>query len=179
MGEAFDRDAIRAKITCDVDDLDQLISGNCTQLVTLKQYEGRKLCDLMGTTHSLILISSRLQKTLSSEGITGWATCPAVLKDRQGELISDYAVLATTGRCGPLINKRSPKVTRNNYAETDLVDVYLGYYFDEDSWDGSDIFRPDDTRMTIISQRAKDAIESINATNILMNSILEVERLVL
>ena len=133
----------------------------------------------MGTTDTLRLISSRLQDTLSKEGITGWVTCPVELQDRMGEIIPNYAVLGTTGRCGPLLNSRSRRVTRTNYAGTGLMDVWLGYYFDEESWDGSDMFRPEGTRMTIVTKRTKGVIESIKATNIEFKPILEIERLVL
>lgn len=181
LGEAFERGSVRAKITCQLDDGDivQLISGNCSCAISLKQVEGKKLCDLMGTTATLTLISSRVADALKMEGITGLATCPAGLRNRKGETIPGYEVLATTGRCGPLVNSRSPKVTRTNYARTGSMDVWLGYYFDEETWDGSDMFRPEGTRMTIVTERVKELIESINGTNIDFKAILDVERLVL
>ena len=177
LGEAFERGAARADFTCSTDDVGKWVSGERTQTIALKQCEGRRLCDLMVTTHTLDLISNRIQSALLEESITGWATCPVVLKDRKGELIPDYAALATTGRCGPLVNSRSKKVTKENYAGTGFMDVYLGYYFDEDSWDGSDMFRPEGTRMTIVTRHVRDIIMAIKATNIEFEPILEVERL--
>lgn len=181
MGEAFERGSVRAKITSQLSDGDiaQLISGNCSCAIFLKQVEGTRLCDLMGTTVTLNLISSRVADVLKLGGVTGLATCPAELRDRKGELIPGYEVLATTGRCGPLVSSRSPKVTRTNYAGTGSMDVWLGYYFDEKTWDGSDMFRPEGTRMTIVTERVKELIETIHGTNVDFKAILDVERLVL
>lgn len=179
LGEDFIPGAVRADFTCDIADIYKWVSGECTRTITLKQCEGEKLCDLIGTTATLRLISKRVQEALISERITGWRTCPIEFKDKKGELIDNYGALATVGRCGPLDNSRCRKITRKALATDELIDVFLGYYFDEDSWDGSDLFRPEGTRMTMVTQRAKDVIESISATNIEFKPILEIESLML
>lgn len=181
FGEAFDRGSVRAEITCPYDnaELNLWISGQCTRVITLRQVEGGRPCDLIGTTSAFDLISSRIQEALTAEGIVGWKTCPVDLKDKKGMVIPGYGSLATTGRCGPLINSRSPKVRRMNVPQTQEINVWLGYYFDGESWDGSDMFRPEGTRMTIVTRRVKEVIEGIKATNIAFKPILEIERLVL
>lgn len=131
----------------------------------------------MGTTDTLRLISDRLQKALSDKGVTGWTTCVVELLDRRGSTVPGYAALATTGRCGPLVNSRSPKVRRMNRVGNGMMDIWLGYYFDEESWDGSDMFRPDGTRMTLVTKRARKVIEAIGTSNITLEPILEIERL--
>ncbi len=177
LGEAFERAAVRADFTCSSHDVGKWLCGECTQTITLKQYEGFQYCDLMGTTDTLRLISDRLQKALSDQGVTGWTTCPVELLDRRGGTVPGYAALATSGRCGPLVNSRSPKVRRMNRAGNGMMDIWLGYYFDEESWDGSDMFRPDGTRMTLVTKRARKVIEAMGTSNITLEPILEIERL--
>ena len=58
-----------------------------------------------------------------------------------------------------------------------MINIWLGYYFDENSWDGSDVFRPEGTRMTLVTERTKNLIEGCFATNFTFKPILEVERL--
>jgi hypothetical protein len=181
LGEGFKRGAVRAEITCpcDNDDIAHWISGHCKKPIILKQKEGRNFCDLMGTGYTLDLISSRIADAVREAGMTGLATCPAELTAKNGDPVTGYEVLGTIGRCGPLQNDRSPKVRQLNKVGTAMMDIWLGYYFDEDTWDGSDVFRPDGTRMTLVTKRVKDLIEGMGATNITFTPILEIERLVL
>lgn len=182
LGEAFERSAVRAEIICpfDNDDINKWIVGDCSKPVMLRQAEGHKYYDFIGTTSAAIdLISSRIVAAMHQGGITGLATCPTDLKDKNGEAVIGYELLGTIGRCGPLDNGRSLKTMRPNKVRTAMIELWLGYYFDEESWDGSDIFRPNGTRMIIVTNRTKNLIEQIGATNISFKPILEVERLVL
>jgi hypothetical protein len=126
-----------------------------------------------------LIISTRVQQALLDEKVTGWRTCPVEFKDKKGVLIENYDALGTTGRSGPLDNRRCRKVTRKALYGDAMIDTWIGYYFDEDSWDGSDMFRPDNTRMTIVTRRVKEIFDTIGATNVKWTPLLEVEQLML
>jgi hypothetical protein len=180
LDEAFDRGAVRVEFASSSKDVDDWAVGKCTSTIALKQNSGRTFCDLVGTTHAgFYLWSQRLQDVLRKEAISGWNVCPVELMSSKGESISHYAAIGITGRCGPLQNWRSKKVTRLLPGSNAYSDCWIGLYFAEDTWDGSDLFRPDGTMLTIATSRAKEVIEGTAATNIRIRPLLEVERPVL
>ncbi|MFG0335780.1 MAG: hypothetical protein ACF8TS_20665 [Maioricimonas sp. JB049] len=96
---------------------------------------------------------------LQFEKLTGWATYPIVLYDREGNEYCDYAGLSVTGRCGPLLEKRSESISEG--LPGSAFPRLLGMYFDESTWDGSDFFCPAGTNAFIlVTERAKAVLES-------------------
>jgi len=121
--------------------------------------EGDIACDLIGTTYSgLYLISNRFLSVLRSHAFTGWASFPVVVHGRGTERLEGYHGFAVTGRCGRVHGSRrlwseQPPKTK------------VGLYFDPATWDGNDIFMPQDTMHIIVDERVKRAIEEARLTN--------------
>ena len=93
--------------------------------------------------------------------------------------IEGYSALGIIGRCGPLDNTRSKQISRLEPARGTSTQTWLGLYFDEDTWDGRDLFRPVGTMLTVLTTRAMEAIDRAKATNIRLRPLLEFERFVL
>lgn len=180
VDEAFDKGAVRVRFVSSSKDVDNWAVGTCTGAIKLERSAGRVCRDFVGTTHAgFYLLSQRLQDALSKEAISGWRACPVELTMSTGDSVPNYAAIGITGRCGPLQNGRSKKVTRQLPGTNSPSDCWVGLYFAEDTWDGSDLFRPEGTMLTIATARAKKAIEDATATNVRFRPLLEVERAVL
>ena len=85
-----------------------------------------------------VLLSERLVAMLREQGFTGWDTYPVTLTDRRGARLPDYHGLSVQGRCGPIDPSRSTRISKEYPAGP--FPVARGVYFDESSWDGSDVF---------------------------------------
>jgi hypothetical protein len=53
----------------------------------------------------------------------------------------------------------------------------VGLYFDLKTWDGSDIFVPESTGYTIVTEQVKIAIEKAKFKNIYFKRLTEFERM--
>jgi hypothetical protein len=81
------------------------------------------------------LISDRFKELLEIAGLTGWKSYPIELYDKKGNKVEGYNGFSITGRAGNLYKFDVPPM------ELDYSPKSAGYYFEYDSWDGSDIFR--------------------------------------
>jgi hypothetical protein len=129
----------------------------------------RKPRDLVpGGSPALRLISSQVVAALRAADCTGWTTWPAQLLTESGKPLGDHTGLAVTGRCGPVQRERSER----------LGDKWLrGVFFDEGSWDGSDVFHPEGERAgwLLVSERAREALLSAGLVGIGFEPLSEVE----
>lgn len=85
-----------------------------------------------------MIVSARVLQILREHGFTGWSTYPVTVFDKQGSALEGYAGLAITGRCGPVDIARSSIVLREYPGG--WFPMFLGRFFDLDSWDSSDLF---------------------------------------
>ncbi len=167
FSESFERDAVRAEFTCDTKPIDQWLSGICTSGITLRQFEGKKYFHFIRTTLSVgSLISKSVQIKLKNSGVSGWRICPVEFCNKCGDLVDGYDMLSIVGRCGEIDKGRSKISKRKAISGDGDIDVSVGYYFCEESWDGSDFFRPDGTRMIMCTEKAKTIVESFENSNI-------------
>jgi hypothetical protein len=84
-----------------------------TEPIAFARAEGRHLLDFVGTTDAVLaLVSPSFVEALERRGFTGWATFPVRL-DLGGktETASGYVGLSVTGRCGPIDDALSERVT--------------------------------------------------------------------
>lgn len=122
-----------------------------------------------------MLVGPRFQKTLLELRATGWSTFPVVLKDRQKHVVRGYSGLSITGRCGPLENQRSVRFEKKTAGGH--THAWLGYYFAEASWDGSDVFTTSDSGAQIfVLERVKTALEANGIPDLSFTALDEVER---
>jgi len=139
--------------------------------------EGWRLVDYMGTTAVLPdVLSQRVVDVLSASGATGWTTYPIILHDKDGALIEGYCALAVTGRCGPLQDERS-HIEMRLCPSGKTLSFAVGRYFDEATWDGSDVFTPEDTAFVFVTERVKRAMEKAKLTNVTFTALDSVARI--
>ncbi len=184
FSEAFLDDAFRANaVDYDEDRQDAIFLGN---LVPEKpeRYErasGQKAYDFIGTTDGCsLLISERVVAGLREHEISGWSTYPLELRKgpfAAGSPMNGYRGLVITGRCGPLDRGRYETVIKPNASGKQMMKWARGLYFDEKTWDGSDLFVPAGTLMVLGTEKAKRMLATLEARNLTITRVTEVERL--
>lgn len=94
-----------------------------------------------------IVASDKVLKALGAISATGWVSYPVDLRGADDEPISAYSGIAVLGRCGPIQVERCLPVKKQYPGG--IFSVNQGYFFDERSWDGSDLFVPADGSATV------------------------------
>lgn len=103
-------------------------------------------------------ISKKVMLLLVNNNISGYIATPIKIRDRQEE----YYLLQITGKCGQ-INR------------PEISGPVKGYDFDLETWDGSDIFCPIDSLVTLCNEKVKKIFNDNNVSNIEFTKIDEVE----
>jgi hypothetical protein len=122
-------------------------------------------------------VSERIIAALRASKASGWATYPVRLEDENGVEVTGYHGLIVTGRCGAIDNARSvqvEKVVTGN--PKGHAPVWRGLYFAEESWDGSDIFRPAATGYIFATQKVRVALDGAKVTNLSFAALADFER---
>ena len=57
--------------------------------------------------------------------------------------------------------------------------MWKGLYFEDGTWDGSDVFAPSGTARFIVTSKVKAVLERVQATNIKLEPLSEVVRPIL
>ncbi len=136
-----------------------------------KYHMGRTPKDLIGTGWvGRYLLADSIVNMFRSYGFTGWSTYDVLVFGKSGERIEGYQGLAVKGRCGPPEDSRSQIIGKPSCG---FIDV-RGLYFDEGTWDGSDIFMPDTTAYICITEPVYEAICRLRPTNIRFTRLDEV-----
>jgi hypothetical protein len=137
---------------------------------------GRLPSDVVWTGFAApVLIGNRVRAVLEASGVRGWTSYPVLLTGKAGDTIPGYHGLAVQGRCGRIDNDRSAKVTK--LFPGGAFPVWKGLYFDESSWDGSDVFMPGGQNGWIfVTEKVKAALEQANAKNLSFRSLDQIER---
>lgn len=124
---------------------------------------------VFGGSPSLLLVSDRFADALRQAGCSGWRVERASLIDEDGSPIETRNLLVVLGRSGPLHAPTEPDdPARPRWAR--------GRWFDEESWDGSDVFAPDGhSGAPIVTRRVKDALEAADLTGLYFEALPDVE----
>jgi hypothetical protein len=128
--------------------------------VVLRWKMGRKVPgDFVWTAMAvLIVVSDKVVSVLKTNFCSGWSTYPVHLYGPLGNRIVGYHGLAVRGRCGP----RQPERSAHTVVVDDKIGPrpsYRGLFFDESSWDGSDIFVPSDgSAQVFLLERVKNLL---------------------
>ncbi len=130
--------------------------------------------DFVWTTLAVpLVVSDRVLKVL--EGFTGWTRYSVLVLDEGGNALPGYSGLAITGRCGAIDNALSTRAIRKFPGGT--FPVFVGLRFDEASWDGSDIFCPeDDSGWVFVTPTLRDALQGAKVQNVLFQPAALIER---
>lgn len=109
---------------------------------------GKRMRDVLDTRYcSLYLISNRFKTILKESRITGWESYPILLFDKKGNQIEGYNGFSITGRAGKMQQFDQPPLEYGYSADS------VGYYFDIETWDGSDLFITEGTLHIIATGR--------------------------
>lgn len=108
---------------------------------------GNKMRDILDTRYPpLHLISDRFKAILEDTGMTGWKSYPIILYDARGNSIEGYNGFSIVGRAGEMRKYDIPPIELGYSPKSD------GYYFDVDTWDGSDIFILENSRCVVVTE---------------------------
>ncbi|MCH8806244.1 MAG: hypothetical protein IH986_09175 [Planctomycetes bacterium] len=139
----------------------------------MKGASGSTARDFVSTSlHPLTLVSDHVVELLRP--LSGWTTYSVEVYGKKGELIPGYHGLAVTGRCGPIDNSLSqPRVCEPPVPQGRRSRKWFGAYFDEKTWDGSDLFVPEGTAMTVVTDAVKQALLRAKITNVEFEPLTE------
>jgi hypothetical protein len=144
-------------------------------LVPFRWAEGSRLYDLLESTIPSYIVSGRLLDVLEAAGATGWSRYSIELHGKANELIEGYSGLVVVGRSGPLQLDRSRVETRIG-ASGKPYKVKIGLYFDEATWDATDVFSPQGTAFVFVTDKVKRALEKAKISNMTFTSLNDHER---
>jgi hypothetical protein len=118
------------------------------------------------------LCSPRFFSILEGSKLTGWAALPIKVIGVPAENpLHDYKMLTVTGRCGPRIEEKSPRVRvfptePGQYPHN----TNIGFFFDESTWDGSDFFCAGDQAGFFITAKARTIMQMQKLKNVAFKS---------
>lgn len=121
-----------------------------------------------------VCVSGRVIRILSENEVSGWSTYPVEVFDPGGELLADYHGLVVTGGVCDADYSRSAVITKPPPAPRGKsYDVYKGLFFDEDQWDGSDMFWVGGVRVVV--EKVKTVFEKSGIENVAFTPLPERE----
>lgn len=105
-------------------------------------YKGGEATDILWSQSiHLVCVSERVVVLLEENKITGWSTYPIEIFGQDGDLLPGYFGLAVTGAVCELDRSRSELIDMPSPVPGGKsYQVYRGLYFNENQWDGSDMF---------------------------------------
>lgn len=137
--------------------------------------EGRRLLDVVGTTYAFLkLVSPRFIAVLEDHRFRGWTPVPVELDVRGGD---GYAVLAVTGRAGPIDDALSERITiPAPVPQGEAGPGLRGLFFRRDTWDGSEVFTSQDRASIFVTPTVKEALETAGITGAEFERLSDIER---
>jgi hypothetical protein len=178
----FSRGAMHVAPLRDIPDPFGVFRGECPCPPGLRfqRVKGSRPVDLVGTTlPPLTLLSGRTFEALSTSGMTGWEAHPVPVELSAGGDALDYSLLIVRGRSGPVDNSLSHRAVLPAPVGGRTMSGWKGLFFNDSSWDGTDLFTPRDSGYLCVTQRVKKLFEAKGFTNMRFDSLAAVERLTL
>lgn len=119
-----------------------------------------------------VVVSDRFVVALREAGCSGWTLFPVTVYDKHGIVAEGYHGLQVTGVSGPIDWRRSQPVPK--HFTGGVFPMLKGFYFGEETWDGSDVFGPRDSGFTFLTDKAASALKRSRITNMDLEPIEEV-----
>lgn len=143
--------------------------------VYFKQHLGAVLYDHVdGGDPSLHIYHRRFFEALHQQGITGFEAVPAILQSRTST--TAYACLVVKGRAGEEDVRKGKIIDAGPIVPgAPSKIVKRGVYFDEGSWDGSDIFLLKDKGHVIVTEKVRNIVLELGLSNVKVVPLEEVE----
>jgi hypothetical protein len=180
IGPAFERSALHVRPVEDIDDPYAVARGEMDPPLSLRfqHSSGSTPRDLITTEYPpLRLLSARAIGVLRSSRAAGWHSHPVPVLGKERKPIEGYELLVVTGRSGAVDNARSVRISKMPPPGGNAYEVWKGFYFDEQSWDGNDLFCPGDSARIIVTDRIREAFAGEKLTNVTFTPLNEVERM--
>jgi hypothetical protein len=137
--------------------------------VRVEHAMGGQLKDVIWTTWAgVFLVEQRVCDLLRRSGISGWTTYEVEVTDQRGLPVSGYSGFAVTGRCGPIDHPRAELFLKASPVPHGKATWFRkGLFLEPDSWDGSDLFCPDDTSTFVVAtERTRRLLEKSKVRNL-------------
>ncbi len=143
------------------------------QTILLSAQSGKRPLPILWTEFPpLMCISKRLVDLFNVNQVTGWSAYPVKVTDLDDKPLNNYVGFAVTGRAGQF-NQDLSAIVRKEYSWGSIEDVYMGFYFDSESWDGSDIFQV--SGEIIVTRKVQQLLKRKKIINVKLTPLTEVE----
>ncbi len=119
--------------------------------------EGESVPDLLFTSIASPIVSQPLIAALRDVGASGWDAFPVVIINCPDACPEHYG-LVVHGRSGPIDDSLSVGEMRA-VGDGPLQEVHVGLFFDQSTWDGSDVFAPCGSALIFVTRRVQERLE--------------------
>lgn len=143
----------------------------------LRPAMGGRFVDLIWSTFTPIkVISQHLVDLLTAYGFTGWSIYDVEVKDKDGQIRSNYHGLAITGKAGKRDLRRVQAIEKPPIVPGGPSDISLkGMYFENDEWDGSDFCLMGHTISCIVTERVAQVFRRAKIRNVRFIQLVQEE----
>ena len=145
---------------------------NSNRIFQFSYYGGKNFTDILRPYGFVYLISSKLQRILDDNEISGFKLYDAELRQKNGEVRTDYKILGITGRCNDSLKDHYDIIpVQNTYSGT-----WANYYTNKKiyGWDGSDIFVAPNTLFIFINLKLRKILLREKISNIHIESLKDI-----
>jgi hypothetical protein len=135
--------------------------------VKFRGFMGGSTADILRTSlPPFLCVSEKVIYILKDNHFTGWSTYPVEVSDRNGNNLPGYYGLAVTSYAGERDLARSPIIQKEPITQSGKkYSVYKGFYFEENKWDGSDVFRVGNGYI-IVTKAVRDLFTNTKIRNV-------------
>jgi hypothetical protein len=117
---------------------------------------------LWTSSAAVVLVTRRIADVLTGGHVTGWLSQPTA--STESAFAGQYVGVRVSGRCGRL------DYSRGTWVREEIVlgrwrRSLRGLYFDEQSWDGSDVFSPEGMNKRIVTERTHEILRLAGIEN--------------
>ncbi len=136
---------------------------------------GKQATDVLWSSYPpLFCISQKVVDIFLENKFTGWGTYPVEVYDHEHNVITGYYGFSIKSYAGAQDFSRSPRVMKTWSPHHEPSAFYIGTYFDESMWDGSDIFRIQ-YAVIIVNKAIVQTFKQNKITNVRFTPLLETE----
>lgn len=135
---------------------------------------GSNLYDVLNSGYAgLNLVSVKVIELLKSNNISGWNAIPAIIRRFEQE---KYYVLSVSGKCKHIDYSKSELFFKKPYTSTGrAIKAKRGLFFDLESWDGSEIFSPEESMFTFVTKEVMQLFKRNKVTNVHFENVTKFE----
>lgn len=135
---------------------------------------GSKTFDFLNSGYAgLNLVSKKIVELFRNNAISGWSSIPVRIKGYEN---CEYYLFTVTGRCSAIDFEKSVSFIKDPFTPTGRhIVAKRGLYFDLNSWDGSDIFTPEKSTFTFVTEKVISLLSKSKATNVIFKNLTKFE----